>query len=109
MTRTRATKAEIQCFDENGKVCDGGSLYLPDYLDWMPIRAKAFWYETRGLGHPDAKHVLFISQGERRLVTITKPLQNLNHHQLKEIDNGLEQAVWDFCSQHGISRTPRNQ
>lgn len=102
-------KAEFQAFDEDGKVCEGGGLYLPAYLDWMPIRAKTFWYQARGLGHPEAKYVLFISQGERRLVILDNPLQHLNHHQLKENEHGLEQAVWDFCTRHGISRAPRNQ
>ena len=105
-----AAKADLTYFDRDGKpVGNGGSLYLPDYLDWLPIEAKVFWFLTRGYGNHEATHALLVSQGEQRLVTITEPLRDMKYTELLEKQNGLEDLVIEYCSREGISRTPRNQ
>lgn len=102
-------KAEYQSFDNVGKPTGGGQMFLPDYLDWLPIEVKVFWFLHRGYGEPEAVHVLFISQGERRLVTIETPLQLCDLKTLQEKDNGIEEHVNRFISEKGYSRKPRNQ
>lgn len=105
-----AAKADLTYYDRNGKpVGVGGSLYLPNYLDWIPIEAKVFWFLERGYGDPRATHALLISQGEQRLVTITEPMRDMKHSELLEKEHGLEDRVNEYCSLQGISRTPRNQ
>ena len=103
-------KASVTYFGPNGKTVGiGGELYLPDYLDWMPIEVKAFWFTARGLGEPKATHLLLHSQGEQQLVQITTALRDIKLDELKEINNGLEERVREFQDRHGISRKPRNQ
>ena len=107
----RGCKAKVTLFDENGNP-DGISsrdMFLPDYLDWIPIEAKIFWFLKRGLGDPRARMMLFQSQGEQRISLIDPPLQELTFKQLKDIDNELENQVEEFCTREGIDRTPRNQ
>ena len=101
--------AKTMDFDEHGVVLDAGTVTLPEYLDWMPISTKTFWFLDRGYGHPDATHTLFESQGERRLLSVNKSLSYLNHQELKERQNGIEERVNRFVEANGISRTPRNQ
>ncbi len=97
-------------FDAKGKVCGTNTqMYLPEYLDWMPIELKAFWMTARGYGDPEAKAVLLQSQGEQLLVILDKPLRHLTHKELQETDNGLESRCEEFARNSGISRTPRNQ
>lgn len=100
----------VQHFGEDGLVAGSDAhVFLPDYLDWLPIRLKAVWFLERGYGPPDTKHALLISQGERALVTIEKPLRELKFTQLKEQEDVIEKYVLDYATRHGISRTPRNQ
>lgn len=42
-------------FDQSGLIV-GSSIQskLPDYLDRLDIRTKAYWFMCRGYGHPDA-------------------------------------------------------
>ena len=104
--------ARITFFGEDGKTTGIGSqLFLPDYLDWLPIELKMFWFLTRRYGAPTAKHVLMTSQDEAMLGTVPPeyPLRELTLKELKEADHGLESTVKEFARQHGISRTPRNQ
>ena len=82
---------------------------LPDYLDWLPIEVKVFWFFERGLGEPLAKWVLFKSQGEQMLFPIQTPLRQLKLKQLQENENGLEAKVNRYIDENGFSRTPRNQ
>lgn len=96
-------------FCEDGKVLEAGTVTLPSYLDWMPIAPKAFWFTDRGYGHPDATHTLFESQGERVLLSVNKSLSFMQHTELKERQNGIEERVNRFIEENGICRTPRNQ
>lgn len=97
-------------FGEGGRTVGApSSVFLPPYLDWMPIELKAFWFVTRGHGDPRAKHALLQSQGEQLLVELTTPLQDHKFSALQEIDNGLEERCDEFARERGISRTPRNQ
>ncbi len=104
-------KAQITFFDEEGDPTGltGVHQYLPDFLDWMPIKAKIFWFLQRGMGDPRARIMLFSSQGEQRIALIETPLQQFDQRQLKERENDLEILVSEFCRREGISRTPRNQ
>lgn len=102
--------AKITFFGADGKtVGHGSSQFLPDFLDWMPVEAKVFWFTERGSGPPDATHMLFFSQGEQRLVEITTPLRQLMFKELQEREHGLEDRTQDFIDRHGYSRVPRNQ
>lgn len=97
-------------YDENGKpVGDGVPVYMPDYLDRISIRAKAFWFLERGMGEPLAKRVLLMSQGQQWLVEVTTPLQRLNLKELKEKEDGLEAKVTDYVAREGIDDKPLNQ
>lgn len=110
MTEYGTTPAKITFFDKDGKPCGlGSSQFLPDYLDWMPIEVKVFWFIERGSGDPNATHMLFHSQGEQRLVAITTPLRQMTFKELQEQDNGSEGRVQDFIDRGGYSRVPRNQ
>ena len=104
--------ARITFFGKDGKSTGiGGQLFLPDYLDWLPIELKMFWFLKRRFGSPEATHVLMISQDEAMLGTVPEeyPLRELTLKELKDIDNGLESTVKEFARQNGISRNPRNQ
>lgn len=97
-------------FDKDGKpVGHGVQFFLPDYLDWMPIEVKIYWFIERGFGTPEAKWVLFSSQGEQRLIELNEPLQNMDLKELKDQENGLESKINEYIEREGISRTPRNQ
>lgn len=101
---------EFTCFRADGTTTESiPPAYLPLYLDWQPMRLKAFWFKERGFGPPEATHVLLRSQGEQLLVTIDQPLRQMKHLELKEIDNGLESKVDEHARENGYSRTPRNQ
>lgn len=102
-------KAEVQEFNSDGHPCGAGQMFLPDYLDWLPIDVKVFWFTERGYGNPKASQVLFISQGERHLITLPRPLQLCDYKQLQEIDSELENKVDRFILENGYSRKPRNQ
>lgn len=101
--------ANISSFNEKGDLIDAGMVTLPDYLDWMPIAPKVFWFRDRGYGHPDATHVLFESQGERYLLSVNKSLSFLKHTEIKEREHGIEKRVQRYIEENGICRTPRNQ
>lgn len=104
------TLAILEYYDEDGRaVGNGGNLFLPPYLDWMPIEVKVFWFLQRCFGEPRAKRVLFKSQGEQRLVEIKEPLRQMKHTELKEIEDGLWSKVDEYIAREGFSRTPRNQ
>lgn len=104
--------ANVKYYDLNngGRIVGhGSSFFLPHYLDWMPIEAKVFWFLAVGDGHPDATHLVFVSQGEHRLVKLDTPLRNLNYKERQEQEHGLEQRTQDWIDEQGISRSPRNQ
>lgn len=82
---------------------------LPEYLDWMPIEVKIFWFTERGDGEPEASYLLFTSQGEQQIVPLEKPLRRLDYSQIKEKDIDLEERTERWIERQGISRTPRNQ
>lgn len=103
-----STNARYRQYDEEGKSLSGGQIFLPDYLDWMPIEVKAFWFRYMGQGHADTKYVLFESQGEQRLL-IDVTLNPLTHTEYKEKANGAEREVQQFIDEGGYSRVPRNQ
>lgn len=96
-------------FGPDGKSIGGTQLYLPPYLDWMPIELKTYWFLERGLGEPAATHVLLSSQGEQQLSPITSPLRNMQYTELMENENGLESKVDEYAERNRINRTPRNQ
>lgn len=105
-----STMAQITSFGADGRqVGIGASLFLPDYLDWMPIEVKVFWFLERGYGEPDATHLLFNSQGEQRLVPVTRPLRDMKYTELQEQEHGLFERVQSFIDREGFSRVPRNQ
>lgn len=95
-------------FDGDGKLVGGGQGFLPDYLDWMPIAAKAEWFKFIGMGNPDTRHVLLESQGEQLLV-FNVALQNLKHTEFKEKERDAENHIQGYIDREGICRTPRNQ
>lgn len=101
-------KATFTQYDKDGTMLGGGQLDLPEYLDWMPIAAKAFWFREIGQGNPKTKYVLLNSQGEQLLV-IDVALRSLTHVEYKETTNGLENRVQDWIDRQGISRVRRNQ
>lgn len=105
-----AVMLKVRYFGIDGYTTGSGSeIFLPEYLDWMPIELKAVWFLKRGLGNPLTTHALLESQGEQMLVNIKDPLTEFKFTQLQEIDNGLEAYVQEYASHYGISRTPRNQ
>lgn len=106
---TSAVMAQIEEWDETGTFLGMQNLFLPEYLDWMPIAAKMFWFTTLGRGDPLTKYALFRSQGEQRLYVIDQPLRPLTYQEYKEISSGLESTVQSWIDEQGISRTPRNQ
>lgn len=102
----------VKYFDLN----DGGKLsglgayfFMPTFLDWMPIEAKIFWFLDIGDGNPNATHMLFVSQGEQRLVEINKPLRTLTHTERQEQENGSQERTSRWIDEQGLSRSPRNQ
>ena len=101
--------ARVTFYD--GRGCPVGmssQFFLPEKLDWMPIDVKVFWFLDRGYGEPDATHVLFVSQGEQRLITLGSPL-SYNRETLKEREHGYEERIEQFITESGFCRTPRNQ
>jgi len=102
--------AVIRPFGQDGKPTSlGESLHLPDYLDWMPIELKVFWYLERGFGDPNATHLLFETQGEQLLVPVTQTLRKITYKEMKEQEDGIREAVERYAREQGISRVPRNQ
>lgn len=100
----------VTFYDECGDITGNGvPMYLPEYLDRRDIKAKAFWFLSRGEGPPTAKYALITSQGQQRLLIIETPLQHHRHTELKEIEHGLEERVIDHCTREGIGYGPRNQ
>ena len=95
-------------FDKDGVLIGGGQGFLPEYLDWMPIRAKAYWFAHMGVGNPKTQDVLLESQGEQLLIRqIT--LAEHTHKQYMEKERDAEDHTQKFIDREGISRTPRNQ
>lgn len=97
-----------RAFDEEGKLVGGQQGFLPPYLDWMPIAAKAEWFRFIGMGDPRTKTVLLESQGEQ-LLLFEVTLQNLKHVEYKEKERDAEDHTQGYIDREGISRTPRNQ
>lgn len=101
---------KVRYFGEEGYICAiADSIYLPQYLDWMPVELKAAWFVRRGFGPPTAVNALLESQGEQVLVPVKSALTIMKHSQLKEAENGLEEFISEYARQYNISRTPRNQ
>ena len=102
-------KASIHTYDAEGKPLGSHEIFLPEFLDWMPIQLKTEWIRFMGgPGHPDTNYALFKSQGEQLLV-IGITLANLDHKSYLEKLDGSEKHCEEFARQHGIVRTPRNQ
>ncbi len=100
--------AKYQCFKADGGRSDGGSLQMPEYLDWMPIAVKAEWFRFVGQGPDNAHYVLLESQGEQLLV-IGVTLAQINWKTFKEKEREAADHIEKFIEEHGISRQPRNQ
>lgn len=97
-----------RAFDEEGESLGGLQGFLPGYLDWMPIEAKAEWFRFIGMGDPRTKYVLLESQGEQRLL-FEVVLAPMKHTEYMEKERGAEKYIQQFIDERGISRTPRNQ
>lgn len=97
-----------RAFDEDGKLVGGQQGFLPSYLDWMPIEAKAEWFRFIGMGDPRTKHVLLESQGEQRLL-YNVDLAEMKHSDFKEKESDAEKHVQQFIDEQRLCRTPRNQ
>jgi len=101
---------KVQYFGADGYLAAcSDSIFLPPFLDWMPIELKAVWFFRRGFGPPAAVNALLESQGEQVLIPVNNSLILMKHSQLKEAEDGLEEFIGEYASNHGISRTPRNQ
>lgn len=96
------------CFGPDGHQVSGGSLFLPDYLDWMQIEVKAQWFRQLGDGPKATTHVLLRSQGEQLLLSdITLNPLDKDVHQ--ERYHGNRHKIEEFIEQGGFSRVRRNQ
>jgi hypothetical protein len=93
----------VTYFDIAGHTVGAGpTIALPDYLDRLDIQTKAHWFTLRGGGDPRAVSVLFNSQGQQYLISqLSQPLRNLKYHELKEIENGLEEQTLRYHDQCG--------
>ena len=101
---------KVRYYGEDGRVAAvGDNIYLPSYLDWLPIVLKSIWFLRRGFGPPEAVNALLESQGEQMLIPVNKSLRIMKHTQLKEAEHGLESYVGEYASKNNINRTPRNQ
>jgi hypothetical protein len=98
----------FRAFDKDGAFCEGGTVFLPAYLDWMPIQVKAEYFRLRGFGNPKIQDVLLESQGQSLLVRDVA-LSIVKWDLLQEKASGIESKISDFIRVHGYSRDPRNQ
>lgn len=96
-------------FNADGEYLGAQFRSMPEFLDWMPISVKHFWFTSLGQGDPSTKYVLIKSQGEQHLYVLDRPLEQQPHKQYMEKLNDLESAVQSFIDREGINRTPRNQ
>lgn len=101
--------AVVEEWGGEGHFIGAQNLHLPDFLDWMPINVKMFWFRELGRGDPATRYVLFRSQGEQRLYVIDQPLRSYTFHEYQEKTSGLENTVQNWVDEQGISRQPRNQ
>lgn len=97
-----------KAFDDEGQLVGGQQGFLPNYLDWMPIKAKSEWFRYMGMGDPRTKYVLLESQGEQQLL-FEVSLANLKHDEYQEKESGAEKHVQQYIDREGLCRTPRNQ
>lgn len=101
-------KGEYKLYDANGRWIIGGSIHLPDQLDWMSIDVKAHWFCWMGQGSEKTHYVLLSSQGEQRLIKDVS-LKPLDYKTYKERLENSYGEIDRFIDEGGYSREPRNQ